>query len=126
MRQQITEQLYDISDAIEIAEQATKYLSADPFTPNRKRETVYARRMVMAYLREKGFVFTNIGRIFDVDHSTVIHNIKEHESIMSLSHFKSYRAYCSEYYRMWNALEFRDLNEPTWSKERITNTAWML
>lgn len=117
---------YDLSEAIDIAHHAKKFLKADPFKRNRKRDTVYARRMVMAYLREKGFVFTKIGRIFDVDHSTVIHNIKEHETTMSLSHFQSYRAYCHEYFVMQNALDFREVNEPTWSKERTMNTTWVL
>ena len=121
-----SKQMYQVHDAHDIALTAAQHLSADPFERTRKRDNVYARRMVIAYLREKGFVLTKIGFIFELDHSTVIHNIKEHEAMMSLSHFNSYKPYCAEYYRMWNAMEFREANTPTFGKERMRNAAWML
>src|SRR5210317_221851 len=111
-----TDQMNDVHD---IAYKASQHLSADPFERTRKRDNVYARRMIIAYLREKGFVLTKIGVIFGLDHSTIIHNIKEHETMMSLSHFNSYKPYCAEYKRMWSAMEYsqmwkdREANIPT-------------
>ena len=49
-------------------------------TNNRKREIVYKRFYLFAYLRQTyGYSLQRIGRLFDRDHATVIHGLRSYD-----------------------------------------------
>ena len=52
----------------EILQEITGY---DPFEKSRKRMAVLSRMIVAYQLRQEGVLLSDIGRIFDKDHSTI-------------------------------------------------------
>ena len=46
---------------------------------NRKREIVYKRNYLYKYLVESGYTLSETGRIFNKDHASVIHGVKQYE-----------------------------------------------
>lgn len=51
----------------------------DALSKSRKMENVYARQALSVYLRELGFVFSEIGKLTGFDHANIIHLTKKHE-----------------------------------------------
>jgi chromosomal replication initiation ATPase DnaA len=49
---------------------------------SRIQKKVFARQLVMMYLREQRHTLSAIGEFFDKDHSTVIHGIKSAEQLV--------------------------------------------
>jgi len=49
----------------------------------RLRHYVYKRSYLYNALREQGFGYAEIGKLFDKDHATVIHGVKTHKDLMS-------------------------------------------
>lgn len=55
----------------------------------RKREVVYKRHYMMKYLKETSdFTLTKIGKLFNKDHSTVIHALKQYDALKDYSDFR--------------------------------------
>ena len=51
----------------------------------RKTETVVARQVYWFYLKSQGFGYSQIARIFEMNHSTVVHGIKKIEGFISVN-----------------------------------------
>lgn len=47
---------------------------------SRKSDQVKARAAMMVAMRENGLLLGQIGNLFDVDHTTVVHHVGKHES----------------------------------------------
>ena len=45
---------------------------------NRKREIIYKKFYLQAKLRDSGMTYKEIGKMFNQDHSSIIHNVKTH------------------------------------------------
>ena len=88
-----------------IIDEANKFFGFDVTSRSRVREIVVARRMVMSYIRDEfELTWRAIGLQFrGLDHSTVMHNYKQHWDTMRFSHLKDYSAY----YRQYKELERR-------------------
>jgi chromosomal replication initiator protein len=52
------------------------YTAEDIIGKNRSRKLVEIRRKCAVMLREKGYSTTEIGRIMNRDHSTIVHSLK--------------------------------------------------
>jgi hypothetical protein len=56
------------------------------FTKSRERSTVESRRMIWGYLRTNtALSFTELGSMFNRDHPTVLHSMKQHNNAISIS-----------------------------------------
>ena len=68
-----------VEDAVQVC-----YLDIDRFTRNsREGEYVDCRRMIIAVMRTRlGYSLSKIGKIFNKDHSSILHNIKKHNDLM--------------------------------------------
>jgi chromosomal replication initiation ATPase DnaA len=67
----------------DIAERFTvsrNILACDFFGKVRTRDVAHARQDCMATLAENGLCISEIGRIFNRDHTTVSHGIKAHKA----------------------------------------------
>jgi hypothetical protein len=58
-------------------------------TPSRHREHVYKRAILMTFLRDRGLRLTEIGRMFNRDHATVLHGVKIYEAQKSYEDFQA-------------------------------------
>ena len=56
---------------------------------NRKREKVYYRAAISYLLRKNGYTTTFIGRLFNVDHSSVVHYDSKIRRLKRDKHFQS-------------------------------------
>lgn len=63
---------------------------------NRVHKNVYKRAYLMNELRSSGMSLTEIGKMFNRDHATVIHNLRTHEWMTSTND-KLYLEYTEEY-----------------------------
>lgn len=63
---------------------------------NRVHENVYKRAYLMHQLRSAGMNLIEIGKMFNRDHATVIHNLRTHEWLNSMND-KLYLEYTQEY-----------------------------
>lgn len=68
----------------------------------RNPQFLFVRYMIMAYLRRnvEGMTLQGVGRLFDRDHSTVIHALKTHDSLYKYDHI--YRTKYDNYIRFIN------------------------
>ena len=48
---------------------------------NRKREIVYRKVYLQSKLRDYGLTYEAIGKMFNQDHSSIIHNVKTHANL---------------------------------------------
>lgn len=64
-------------DAEEAVEKMNEIVPEDLFSPCRRANIVWARYMVEYYLRMLGYSLNKIGGLFNRDHSTVVHSVKE-------------------------------------------------
>jgi chromosomal replication initiation ATPase DnaA len=53
------------------------YTVADILGPKRRRHLVSVRNLCVAMLRNKGYSTTEIGRIMNRDHSTIVHALNK-------------------------------------------------
>lgn len=53
------------------------YTAADVVGKNRQKKLVEVRRKCVVMLREKGYSTTEIGRIMNRDHSTIVHSLQK-------------------------------------------------
>lgn len=53
------------------------YTVADILGPKRRRHLVSVRRLCILMLREKGYSTTEIGRVMNRDHSTIVHALNK-------------------------------------------------
>lgn len=51
----------------------------------RDRHLVHKRMFLFTLLKKKGFTVAEIGRLFNLHHSTIIYGIKKHEELLSLN-----------------------------------------
>jgi hypothetical protein len=58
-------------------------------TPSRHREHVYKRAILMTFLRDRGLRLTEIGRMFNRDHATVLHGVKIYEAQKNYEDFQA-------------------------------------
>lgn len=58
---------------------------AEMKSENRKRKNVYARKLVMYFLRKRGETLSSIGKLFGKDHTTAIHSINSIEDMLSVN-----------------------------------------
>jgi len=72
----ITPRQKNLNDIAEIAEEHG-YTIHDILGPSRLMHLVSVRRKCMVMLREKGYSTTEIGRIMNRDHTTVVHSLKK-------------------------------------------------
>ena len=56
--------------------------------PNRKREKVYRRAIVSRILLDENFSLSEIGRLFNKDHATIIHAKRMYSELMQYKDFK--------------------------------------
>jgi chromosomal replication initiation ATPase DnaA len=68
-----------VEDAVRIS-----HLDIDKFVINsREGEYVDCRRMIMAVMRiHLGYSLTKVGKLFNKDHSSIIHNVRKHNDFM--------------------------------------------
>jgi chromosomal replication initiation ATPase DnaA len=68
-----------VEDAVRIS-----HLDIDKFVINsREGEYVDCRRMIMAVMRiHLGYSLTKVGKLFNKDHSSIIHNIRKHNDFL--------------------------------------------
>jgi len=98
----------------------------------RQRNYVYARRMVMAFIKEFDTTsqWIQIGGLFNVDHSTVIHNVRIHESDVELAKTMiAYQPYLTEYIRLKDYLYKADPfaeTKPLFSPENLKGYEWWI
>lgn len=84
---------------VEIQDLATavyEVFGVDVFEKTRRREIVDARMAIMVATR-KMFTTTEIANSFSMDHSSVVHAVKQHKTkynIDSRKRYRLYRAYC--------------------------------
>lgn len=70
-------------------EEIKKYIKAHKLdTPIRYREFNDIRGVLYSYLREKGFKFQEIGKLFNRDHATVINGIKRYNDLHTFKDHK--------------------------------------
>jgi len=72
----ITPRQKNLNDVADIAEEHG-YTIYDILGPSRVMALVNVRRKCMVMLREKGYSTTEIGRIMNRDHTTVVHSLKK-------------------------------------------------
>jgi chromosomal replication initiation ATPase DnaA len=72
----ITPRQKNLNDIAEIAEEHG-YTIHDILGPSRLMHLVSVRRKCMVMLREKGYSTTEIGRIMNRNHTTVVHSLKK-------------------------------------------------
>ena len=53
------------------------YTVADILGPKRRRHLVFVRNLCVFMLRDKGYSTTEIGRIMNRDHSTIVHALNK-------------------------------------------------
>lgn len=80
-----------------VIKQSSEFFGLDITKKSRKREYVDARSMCMSYLRgELDLKVTYIGILFSLDHSTIVHSIDKHNSLMEID--KTYRKKFHKYF----------------------------
>jgi len=81
----------EAKDIISNIEQATGIAYSELKSKNRERNTVIARQYAMYQLYEilypLGYTLTEIGKMFNRDHSTVIYSIRQVENALSAGDF---------------------------------------
>jgi hypothetical protein len=70
----------------------------------RQREKIYKKCFLMSKLHEFKITLSEIGRLFNQKHSSVIHNVKTHKDMMKWN-TAHYESYIYEYME-----EFKDVN----------------
>lgn len=70
---------------------------------NRKREKIFYKIAISYILRKNGFTTTTIGRLFNVDHSSVVHYDRR---FASLKRDKSFQAINNEVKMLLNPQDF--------------------
>lgn len=61
------------------------YTLADILGKSKNRTLVKVRRKCVVMLREKGYSTTEIGRIINRDHSTIVHSLQKSRAEMELA-----------------------------------------
>jgi len=69
----------DIDYAIEAANSCFR---GDAMSRCRVLQNVYSRQAISIYLRELGFVFSEIGKLLGFDHANIVHLTKKHKHEM--------------------------------------------
>lgn len=67
--------------------QAVCNLTLSRYHPSQSKEHTRMRWLAMAMARKKGFSFPDIGKFFDVHHTTVMYGIKEFEKLGDVRQF---------------------------------------
>jgi chromosomal replication initiator protein len=71
----VTPKEKNLADIAAIAE-PYYYTVEDILGPSRFKRLVYVRRLCVSMLRQKGYSTTEIGRIMNRDHSTIVNSLK--------------------------------------------------
>lgn len=74
-------QKVDVDGVVRIA---GAIVGANPFTPGRNRPVIMARALASYRLRRYDMTYSEIGRVFGKDHSTVIHYCKIIEAALDM------------------------------------------
>ena len=73
----------------------------------RQRETIYKKCFLMSKLREYKFSLSEIGRLFNQHHASVIHNIRTHKDL-SQWNTEHYETIISEYIEAFKNTEYQE------------------
>ena len=75
---------------------------------NRKREIVYRKIYLFRKLREDGHTLKGIGKLFKMNHATILHGLKTYQNLTDVND-KCFKQ-DTEYYRLLLSLEHPELD----------------